>query len=102
MHKLGRHADLVTLYRVIKVLKKVGLVRQTSLQHNRAYYELADPTDHHHLICMKCDKVEDFKGCNIKTVVARALAQAKNFAFISEHSLELFGLCKACNQKTAA
>lgn len=86
----------VTVYRVLADLKKAGLVRQVDFQQAHAYFELEDPDDHHHLVCVKCERVEDFVGCEADSLATKALKQSKRFATVTGHSFELFGLCKSC------
>ncbi len=87
--------DYVTAYRTITMLKKAGLVRQIDFHHNHAHYELASLGDHHHVVCTKCSKVVDVSDCNLKSMMQNAL-QESEFAEISQHSLEFFGICKEC------
>lgn len=86
----------VTVYRVLADLKKAGLVRQVDFQQPHAFYELADPDDHHHLVCLSCGKVEDFTGCEADRLARKALSGSTEFAAVTGHSFELFGTCKAC------
>ncbi len=87
--------DYVTAYRTITRLKKVGLVRQIDFHHNHAHYELASLGDHHHVVCTKCSRVDEVLHCNVELMMQSAL-QATEFAEISQHSLEFFGICKKC------
>jgi Fe2+ or Zn2+ uptake regulation protein len=93
-----RHPALsrVTIYRVLTSLKEAALVRQIDFQQQHAYFELADPDDHHHLVCVKCKRVEDFVGCDADVVADAALRQSREFRIVTGHSFELFGLCNAC------
>jgi Fe2+ or Zn2+ uptake regulation protein len=87
--------DQATIYRTLESFKASGLVKQIFLQKDRAFYELAD-SDHHHLVCKNCGRIEDFIGCNSEDLIKQALKQSKLFSNVNEHSLELFGLCKVC------
>lgn len=89
--------DQATIYRTLEVLQLMGLIRSVDLHQGRSYYELHDPHDHHHIICVKCERIEDFSGCKIESLQQRALKQTSGFAKILEHSLELFGVCKKCS-----
>jgi Fe2+ or Zn2+ uptake regulation protein len=91
--------DQATVYRMLEAFKEKGLVRSIHLGHDHIDYELADPKDHHHLICTSCDKVEDVKGCDFDVLAKNALKGSKNFSEISQHSLEFFGICKACAKR---
>jgi Fur family transcriptional regulator, ferric uptake regulator len=90
-----KNIDYVTAYRTITALKNVGLVRQIDFQHNHAHFELASLGDHHHVVCVKCDKVADVKSCDVDAMQQRALKES-GFQTISQHSLEFFGICKQC------
>jgi Fur family ferric uptake transcriptional regulator len=86
----------VTVYRVLADLKGTGIVRQVDFQQPHAYYELADPADHHHLVCVKCNRIEDFIGCDADNMADAALKKSTGFARVTGHSFELFGLCNRC------
>ncbi|HEX9503687.1 MAG TPA: transcriptional repressor [Patescibacteria group bacterium] len=88
--------DQATVYRTLESFKALGLVKQVDFQKDHAYYEMSD-SDHHHLVCKNCGRVEDFHGCNSESLIKHALKQSKHFSSVKEHSLELFGLCKVCN-----
>lgn len=93
---LPKRFNKVTAYRVLADLKKAGLVRQIDFQQPHAFFELADPKDHHHLVCLSCDRIESFTGCEAGRLSKKALRKSKRFAAVTGHSFELFGVCKAC------
>lgn len=87
----------VTLYRMLASFKEAGIVRQIDFGDTVPYFELLDVDhDHHHIICTSCKKVSDFVGCGAESIAKNALSQSKEFASITSHSFELFGLCKKC------
>ncbi len=99
----NKNVDQVTVYRILDSFKKAGVVTQVDFQHGRAYYEFKDrERDHHHIICTSCDKVEDFTGCDYSKLANKALGQTKDFAKITNHSVELFGLCNSCIKNNLA
>ncbi|MCX5783362.1 MAG: transcriptional repressor, partial [Elusimicrobia bacterium] len=53
-----------TVYRGLNSLKKEGIILELQLKDNKRWYELSSRDHHHHIICTKCDKVEDFEGCD--------------------------------------
>lgn len=89
-------ANAVTVYRALETLCRAGITKRIDFQHGRAYYELANTGDHHHIVCTTCACVEDFAGCEAPRIVRNALRKSTGFARITRHSLELFGVCKAC------
>jgi Fur family ferric uptake transcriptional regulator len=95
----GDSLDQATVYRIINALRDGGLIRQIDFLKTHAYFELSDKHDHHHLICVQCQKIEDFTGCNFQSIVQKALKNSKQFKTVTQHSLELFGLCNTCSKK---
>lgn len=91
----------VTIYRMLKQFVDSGLVRQLELGGRAKYYEF-DPgnDDHHHLICESCGMIEEVEACHVEDVEKEVLKYTKNFKTVSRHSLEFYGLCKKCAQKT--
>ena len=89
-------ANKTTLYRELNFLKKEGIVLEVQLNDNKRWYEPADRHHHHHIICSKCNKIEDFIGCDYKKLINKALNQAPSFAQITNHNFDFLGLCKSC------
>lgn len=83
--------DMVTLYRTLETFVKYRLIKKLNLSTGITFYEISD-THHHHIVCSKCNLIEEVDSCEIGTLVPHS----KKFSFISEHSLEFFGICKSC------
>jgi Fur family ferric uptake transcriptional regulator len=98
---LSRNVDQATIYRTLKSLKEKGIIKQIDLRHNHAHYELTDIADHHHLICLSCGKIENVEHHNVEAMERTILQNAKHFAEIKQHTLEFYGICKACAKKLA-
>ena len=98
---MGSAMDQATVYRILKTLKKIGMIRQIDFRHNHPHYELADQKDHHHLICLSCGLSEEITGCEVGSMKQSVLRQAKKFSTIQEHALEFYGLCKDCMKRHA-
>lgn len=84
---LKNKLDRVTVYRVLMVLEKVGLVFREQSGAEALYY-LAEK-QHHHIICSQCGYIQCVP-CN------HVFKKIKNFNQI-KHQLVLTGLCKKCN-----
>ena len=92
-------ANKTTVYRELELLKKEGIISEMQLRDNKRWYEFTGIKHHHHIICLKCEKVEDFTGCDSKKLINKALKQAPDFAEIINHNFDFFGLCKSCAKK---
>jgi len=99
LEMLGNKMDQATVYRTLKSLREKGLIRQIDFMHNHAHYELERNVDHHHLVCLTCGKMEDVHYCEVEETYKAILRQARHFSEIRQHSLEFFGVCKACAKK---
>ncbi len=92
--------DKVTLYRALEDFAKSKIITKVNLQDSATYYEfLHNDHHHHHIVCENCGRIEDIKHCKQTNLQKEALRSSKNFSIINSHSLEFFGLCKACNKK---
>ncbi len=92
-------ANKTTLYRELNLLKKEGIILEIQLTGNKRWYELASRNHHHHIVCIKCDKVKDFIECGSKNIISKVLKQTPDFAEITNHTFDFFGLCKSCVKK---
>jgi Fe2+ or Zn2+ uptake regulation protein len=99
----GRTAkiDQATVYRTLKSLKEKGILRTVDLRHNHAHYELATLGDHHHIICLRCGKIEDVPHHGVEAMERTIIQNSKHFAEIRQHALEFYGICKACARRGA-
>ncbi len=90
-----KNLNQVTIYRTLASLEQAGIIKKVDLRKDSAYYELAE-NHHHHIVCSDCGKTEGFELCNMDKISKEVLRQSSQFKMISQHSLELFGLCKSC------
>ena len=93
--ELRKHLDQVTAYRALEAFEEKGIVRRIDLGHDHAHYELTEGKHHHHVVCDSCGKMEDVEVAE-KDIEHAALRTARDFKSIRAHSLEFFGMCRAC------
>jgi Fe2+ or Zn2+ uptake regulation protein len=48
------HISLSTVYRTLELLQTLGLIRESHLPGKPPYYETAEGSAHHHLVCRRC------------------------------------------------
>jgi len=90
--------DQVTVYRIIDAAKKIDLVKEIHFGTGSIFYELTpDGHGHHHVVCTSCHTIADVSSCHEALLSKDALKEAPEFASITGHSLEFFGLCKSCS-----
>jgi Fur family transcriptional regulator, ferric uptake regulator len=89
--------DLVTIYRSMHLLEKMGMVKRFDFGDGVSRFELVGENDdghHHHLVCTKCALVVEIGEC-FPSEIERRIAAANGFKAVT-HKLEFFGLCPDC------
>ncbi|OGG04019.1 hypothetical protein A2W14_00810 [Candidatus Gottesmanbacteria bacterium RBG_16_37_8] len=84
-----------TVYRQLHALTYAGLINEVDLADRKKRYEMSDLTHHHHLVCLKCQKVEDINLDDHLFSQEKKIEKDKQFK-ISKHNLEFFGYCLNC------
>lgn len=88
------NVDPATVFRMMNLFVKKGIIHQVQFQEGKMRYELSAKEDHHHLICQKCDSIEDISDDFMKDF-EKKINKDKGF-LVKSHSLEFFGVCKNC------
>lgn len=93
-HRIG----LATVYRSLDVLKLEGVVQVRTLPSGESLYSLVKE-DRHHLTCLQCGNSIAIAECPVHDL-EHHLNQSHQFK-IFYHTLEFFGLCPQCQEKSA-
>ena len=90
---------LVTVYRTLEALEEQGLVQRVhSPQGCQAF--ITAPAGHQHLLlCRECGEAAIFEGDDLETLI-KSIARKTGYQ-ITEHWLQLFGLCPNCKKGLA-
>ena len=85
-----------TVFRTLDLLTQIGVLDRLHHPDGCHSYVLGMGTDshYHHLVCSSCGVVVPFEGCTVEDMLAD-LQRNTNF-MISNHMLEVFGLCETC------
>lgn len=94
----GEEIGLATVYRVLTQFEEAGLVIRHHFEGGMSVFELDHGEHHDHLVCVKCGKVEEF----VDEVIERRQEEiAKKSGYtITDHSLNIYGVCAACQKKS--
>lgn len=96
--RLDANVSLATVYRTLKLLQEYGFAHSHNFQDGQALFEPCfDINDHHdHLICTQCGRIVEFVNQEIERLQMRV---AKRHGFtVTDHKMELYGLCSDCQQ----
>jgi Fe2+ or Zn2+ uptake regulation protein len=97
----SRGLAMSSTYRNLAILEQAGVVHRIVTRDEFARYELAEDltAHHHHLICVNCGNVEDFKAPpRFEDSATSALGRVATKAGfqIRSHRLDVLGLCRSC------
>ncbi len=93
----GTVTDFSSVFRATEKLVADGSLRKLLLDDGRARFEIVS-AHHDHLHCTRCDKLVPVP-CIIPHKTFAAL-EARTGIAITEHSVVLSGLCRACRKTT--
>jgi Fur family transcriptional regulator, ferric uptake regulator len=93
---MGEEIGLATVYRVLTQFESAGLVSRLSIDGGHAVFEIEDGTHHDHMLCVRCNGIEEFTDDVIEER-QRAIAAEKGFE-MTDHSLYIYGVCKQCQK----
>ncbi|MEK7354552.1 MAG: transcriptional repressor [Chloroflexota bacterium] len=88
--------SLSTVYRTLQKLKALGLIEELHFDEAHHHYEIKPPTEHHHLLCLGCGKVIEFKYPLARLVKKNAI-EAKDFE-ITGSEVRMTGYCAGCQE----
>ena len=89
--------SLATVYKTLDALCELGIVQEVSVMSDTKRYD-ANLEKHHHLVCTRCHKVEDFYDSSLDRLTPRHQSEG----FVAQQvSVQVMGLCRACAGKRA-
>ena len=88
---------LVTVYRTLEALEKQGLIQRVHQPQGCQAFITAPAGHQHLLLCRQCGETALFEGDDLETLF-KSIARKTGFE-ITEHWLQLFGLCPGCQKE---
>ena len=86
-----------TVYNTLQLLLESELVVKHTYKNDMARYERALNQKHEHLICVRCNRVEEFSDERVEEVL-KQVEEQYDFE-IQRHMLYVYGVCKRCKLK---
>ncbi len=98
LQEQGSSISLSTIYRTLKLMARMGILRELELAEGHKHYEINQPHPyhHHHLICVRCSKTIEFKNDQILKIGAKA-AQKEGYHLL-DCQLSIHAVCPACQR----
>ena len=88
--------SLATIYRTLRLLVEMGFLQELELSEGGHRFELSsdEHPDHHHLVCVRCGRTEEFESDHVLQA-GRIAAEQNGFKLI-ESTLNVRALCPKC------
>ncbi|MCG8367094.1 MAG: transcriptional repressor [Pseudanabaenales cyanobacterium] len=98
LNEEGERVSLSTIYRNLKLMARMGILRELELAEGHKRYEINQPAPHHHhhLICVRCNKAVEFK--NDSVLKAGAKVAEKAGYHLLDCQLVIHAVCPACQR----
>ena len=88
--------SLSTVYRTLRMFKKLGLVEELHFDEAHHHYEMKPSSEHYHLICLGCGRVIEFQF-PLTRYIRRNVTELKNFEIVNAE-IRMTGYCPKCRQ----
>lgn len=91
--------SLATVYRTLRLLSSMGLLQELELPEGGRRYELTSDShrDHHHLVCVRCGRTEEFEDGAV--LLAGDQACLQHGFHLLECVLTVRAVCPRCAQQ---
>ncbi len=86
-----------TVYRTIRLLVDQGFLCKLAMRDGAPRYKVSQLSHHHHLVCVQCGQVREFRASVIERVL-KGLGEQETGTIVG-HSIEVFVVCPLCAAK---
>jgi Fur family transcriptional regulator, ferric uptake regulator len=90
--------SLSTIYRTVKLMARMGILRELEFAEDHKHYEINQPYPyhHHHLICVKCNKTVEFKSDSVLKIGTKT-SEKEGFHLL-DCQLLIHAICPQCQR----
>lgn len=85
--------SLATVYKTIEILEDIGLIQILNAGEDSFRYD-ADTSEHPHIRCAQCNRVDDLHGID-QTLFIKTAAEMTDYK-IKGQQFYFYGICPAC------
>lgn len=97
LHPKHPRLALATVYRALEAQVESGMARRLERSGHVYAYVACEPEHHHHLVCTRCQQVEDLDESILRPVLT-GIATRHGFA-VEHERLDFYGLCASCRRR---
>jgi Fur family ferric uptake transcriptional regulator len=91
--QLKEEISLSTVYRTVKVMVRMGILRELELAEGHKHYEIntSSPHHHHHVVCIQCNRTIEFEN---DSILRQSLKQVEKYGWqMLDCQLTIYGIC---------
>lgn len=88
--------NLSTVYRTLRLFKELSLVEEVHFEDEHHHYETKPTSEHHHLVCLGCGRIVEFRY-SLTRYVKRNVPAAKDFEIVGTE-IRIKGYCSKCRK----
>lgn len=92
--------SLSTVYRNLKLFKELDLIDERHFAEEHHHFEAKATVEHHHLVCLGCGRVIEFKSPLIERM-KRRLSRQNGFV-VTDVEVCMMGYCARCQESMAS
>src|SRR5438128_1356842 len=85
-----------TVFRALEAQVQDGMARRLERSGHVSVYVACDPEHHHHLVCERCERVEDLDEKLLQPLL-RSVDSRYGF-HVNHTALDIYGLCASCRR----
>jgi Fur family ferric uptake transcriptional regulator len=89
----GESISLSTIYRTLKLMMRMGILRELELAEVHKHYELntSSPNHHHHMVCTQCNMTIEFEN---STILKQAIKHVEKLGLeLIDCQLTIYTIC---------
>jgi len=97
----GSPVGIATVYRNLKLMTRMGILRELELAEGQKRYEINQPSPHHHhhMLCVNCNKTIEFRDDSVLKVGAQTAKQSGYH--LLDCQLFIRAICPACRRSVS-
>ena len=100
VYEKNRTIGIATVYRTRLLFEELGVISKLIVDDRIIRYELSSLDEehtHHHLICVKCNKIMEVKE-DLLEELEKQVEDKYEFKIL-DHNLKILGICNKCNNQ---
>jgi Fur family transcriptional regulator, ferric uptake regulator len=84
--------SLSTVYRTVKIMARMGILRELELAEDHKHYEISTSAHHHHVVCIQCSRTIEFEN---DLILQQSIRQVEQYGWqMIDCQFTIYGICE--------